>query len=303
MQPHGPSVGPRAVQQIGQLLHCLLALGDLLSFTSMGARTEAISVRPEDLVEALDRGQRRWPLRSTRAAPARSALPAVPARSRRDKTISFRWESAGRGAERGSAVRAEWGTGTGERAMLASPRFPTGVENPMRRPTTATPAVLFLVLLFSLPLGGCGDDDGPASPNGGSDPDPDSTAASMTAVVDGEAWTAVTASAFVSTSGFVTIGASNVGGEFGIGLGFPDQGVGTYAIGPGAITNANVISLAGASWIASTDRGSGSIVVTERSDDRIVGTFSFTAPLASGSGPPDTRTVSEGAFDLPLDVQ
>jgi hypothetical protein len=184
--------------------------------------------------------------------------------------------------------------------MLAVPCATTGVENPMRRPTTATSAFLCLLLL-SLVLAGCGDDDDPTGPNGGNEPDP--TAASMTAVLDGETWTAVTASAFVSTTGNVTIGSSNLGGEFGIGLGFPDDGVGTYTIGPGAITNANVISLDGGSWVASTDRGSGTIVVTERGDDRIVGTFSFTAPLASGSGSPDTRTVTDGAFDLPVDAQ
>lgn len=46
--------------------------------------------------------------------------------------------------------------------------------------------------------------------------------------------------------------------------------------------------------------GGGSIIVTSQTADRIVGTFSFTAELYTGSGTPVTRTVTDGAFDLPV---
>jgi hypothetical protein len=66
------------------------------------------------------------------------------------------------------------------------------------------------------------------------------------------------------------------------------------------IANGNVTTTAGNSWIASWDKGSGTITVTSMTSDRIVGTFEFSAPLSIGSGPPATMFVTSGAFDLPL---
>jgi len=151
---------------------------------------------------------------------------------------------------------------------------------------------LSLVLVLAGVLG-CGGDD-PAAPGDGTP-----QGAGMTAKIDGETWTAVTAFGFRG-GGLVSVGGANLNGEYGIGFGFQDMGVGDYVIGPGSTANGNVSDLAGNSWVASADDGSGIITVTTLTADRIAGTFQYTAPRRLGTGGPDQRVVTEGVFDVPI---
>ena len=163
----------------------------------------------------------------------------------------------------------------------------------MRIRYAMAPAILLVTVLL---VTGCGGDDDPASPgggNGGGNP----TGVNMSATVDGGAWQAVTANA-INNSGIIAVGSSNVNGDTGIGFGFQDNGTGTYTIGPGQITNANITSVSGSSWSANGGTGSGSIVVTTLTADRIAGTFQFTAERLIGTGTPATRVVTNGTFDL-----
>lgn len=152
-----------------------------------------------------------------------------------------------------------------------------------------------LILVLTLAAGCGGDDDNPTSPGGGNGGG--TGGVKMSATVDGTAWQAFTATA-INNSGVIAIGSSNASGEIGIGFGFQDAGPGTYTIGPGQIATANVISLDGTGWVANDARGSGSIVVTTLTADRIAGTFEFTAMRTVGTGNPATRVVTDGSFDL-----
>ena len=157
------------------------------------------------------------------------------------------------------------------------------------------PVLPVLILVLFLVAGCGGDDDNPADPGGGNGGG--TNGVKMSATVDGSAWQAVTAYA-LNNGGIVAVGSSNENGETGIGFGFQDNGTGTYTIGPGLIPNANITSLGGTSWSASSSNGSGTIVVTTLTADRIAGTFEFIAERITGTGEPATRTVTNGTFDL-----
>lgn len=151
--------------------------------------------------------------------------------------------------------------------------------------------------VLTLGLAGCGGDDDPVAPAG---PGNNNTGAgTMTALIDGVAWTAV-ATTGVNQSGIVAIGGSNLGGVLGIGLGFAGTMADTYLIGPGHIGNGNVTSLAGSGWVASGGNGNGTINVTSLTATRIIGTFSFTAPATVAGTTPAVRVVTQGTFDVPF---
>ena len=52
------------------------------------------------------------------------------------------------------------------------------------------------------------------------------------------------------------------------------------------------------SWMCSTSQGEGTVTISELTDDRIVGTFSFSAPALITSGAMGTKFISEGSFDV-----
>jgi hypothetical protein len=52
------------------------------------------------------------------------------------------------------------------------------------------------------------------------------------------------------------------------------------------------------SWLCATSQGTGSVVITELSSTRIVGTFSFSAPALITSGAMGTKVISSGSFDV-----
>jgi len=157
---------------------------------------------------------------------------------------------------------------------------------------------ILLLALLTLALASCGDDKSPTGTGGGGGGDGGGTN-TMAATVDGEAWTAVTANAF-NQSGIVVVGSSNLGGELGIGFGFVDSGARTYSIGLNEVTNFNITGLTGNAWSARGVLGSGTLTVTTLSATRLAGSFEFTAPLSVGTGPPATRVVTNGVFDLEL---
>lgn len=159
---------------------------------------------------------------------------------------------------------------------------------------------LFLLALLTLALASCGDDKSPTGTGGtGGGGGSGGSTITMTATVDGQPWTAVSINAF-DQSGIIVVGSSNVGGTIGIGFGFSSTGPGTYDVGLNEITNFNVTGLSGSSWGASGVRGSGTLTITTVTATRLVGTFEFTAPLVVGTGPPATRVVTNGVFDLEL---
>jgi hypothetical protein len=141
------------------------------------------------------------------------------------------------------------------------------------------------LLLFS---NACGGDDDPAGPGGGGVP------GTMTARVDGQSWTATMINRGRSGTQMVISGTAQ---GVTINLQVSNPAPGTITLEPGNLTNLNVAQ-GTQGWVASAGTGSGSITFTTLTDTRAVGSFAFTGELIMGSGPPATRQVTEGAFDI-----
>jgi Family of unknown function (DUF6252) len=145
-------------------------------------------------------------------------------------------------------------------------------------------------LLASLALTACGGSDstgpGPASNT-------------MTAQVDGAAWTAATRGA-TYVNGVLTITGTNAA-QLLVTIGVSNvTGPGTFSLAGGNQNGAlgNVINGA-AIWASSLAGGSGTITVTSLTATAVTGTFSFTAVPATASAT-GTRQVTSGQFNLPL---
>lgn len=144
-----------------------------------------------------------------------------------------------------------------------------------------------LILFMALLLAACGSDS-PAGPNAGGN-------GNMSARIDGESWSSVMEQVSFSAGAIIVAGADGAGRA--IGMGWREEGVGSYTIGPGELANANFTSGA-ALWNASAQQGSGTVVVTARSPNRVAGTFSFTLEPVPNTDATGTRSVTQGTFDL-----
>ena len=151
-------------------------------------------------------------------------------------------------------------------------------------------AKLVLIAVSVLCLTACGGD----SPTG---PDTNLPAnGTMSATVDGNAWTAIQIAA-VNSNGIVAISGSDAS-LLAVGFGFVGQTTGTYTIGATSPANANVIDNLTTTWTANSFQGSGVITVATLTATGASGTFNYTAPLASVTGTPATRVVTNGRFNV-----
>ncbi len=162
-----------------------------------------------------------------------------------------------------------------------------------RRSGPQVTVLMTVILLGLLALGGCGSDDNPTDPGGGGG------GGTMTATVNGEPFSAAIVQG-VRNGGALGVGASNVGAELTIGLGWLDTGEPSYNISVGSAATGTVVKAAGGTWQASGDQGSGTIIVETLTATRVAGKFSFTAVLVSTTGTPATMTVTNGTFDAEL---
>jgi hypothetical protein len=139
---------------------------------------------------------------------------------------------------------------------------------------------------------GCGGSD-----NAVTDPNANGTGKNMSAKVDGGAWVAAAVTTFKSSGGLIISGAST--GGVGISLGFSTtQGTGAQIIGGSGASGLGLVTTATQSWESNGQQGSGSVTLATLTASRVVGTFTFTAPLFGTVGPPATRTVTSGTFDV-----
>jgi hypothetical protein len=138
------------------------------------------------------------------------------------------------------------------------------------------------------------------------DPLDDFINGTLTATADGSNFVSDRRALSLFGQGNVTVDAQHTiaGGYRGITLHVANvTSTGTYTFG-GANSNVATFSLtdlAGATmtWTASSDGGSGTVVITELSGTRVAGTFDFTANAASG-GATGTKNVVSGIFSIDL---
>ena len=130
------------------------------------------------------------------------------------------------------------------------------------------------------------DTTGPAKPNGGS----------MSAVIDGAEWTAVSIAIDSLAPSSIVVWGSKETERLAIAIPV-DQGPGTQTIGSTTPVFAGLVA-GSQSWLASrTQGGSGSVTLTTVVPGHIVGTFEFTLAAHEGSLPADRR-VNSGRFDV-----
>ncbi len=149
-----------------------------------------------------------------------------------------------------------------------------------------------MTLTAVLVLAACGDD--PLSPD---ERDSQLPNGSMSARVDGDAWTATAALAVAYTGGILAFAGSDAS-QVTIGLGFIPDGLKTYPIGPSEPTNGNLSLGSTQSWAASASMGSGTVTLTSFTANSASGTFMFVADPVASTGATGTRSVTEGVFDV-----
>jgi hypothetical protein len=158
----------------------------------------------------------------------------------------------------------------------------------MRRALAYT---LFTILIAATACGG--GSNGPTAPPGGSGP------GTMTAQVNGSAWTATVVKRAFVNSGLVTIQGSDGSRIITIVARASAAGAYSLAVGNGIGHNAlyTVISPA-ANWSTALTGGTGTITITAISATNVSGTFIFTATSSvSGTAP---AQITAGQFNLPL---
>ena len=138
---------------------------------------------------------------------------------------------------------------------------------------------------------GCGGDN--TGPNGQTNGD-------MTAKIDGASFTSVTtlAQRNVTNSGTIIAVSGADSHGLGLGFGFVDAGVGTYAIGGLTPTNATVLDGTGKVWTAGVTGGSGTLTVTALDATHVAGTFAYSAVASAQTGATGTKAVTQGVFDV-----
>jgi hypothetical protein len=152
---------------------------------------------------------------------------------------------------------------------------------------------------------GCGGGASPTDPNTPPPPAPLPGGGSASAQVNGQAFAPITtASATHAFSGGYNISLNRVQGldarAININL-MNIVGTGTYPLGTGAGVSGGlgIYAEAGGGWGTPLSGDAGTITLSTLTDTRIAGTFSFTADVLS-TGATGVRTITGGAFDLPL---
>jgi hypothetical protein len=173
----------------------------------------------------------------------------------------------------------------------------------MRKYTTPSVVSAVVLALFTACSSNDENSGAPGTP-AGPGPGPAAGTGSITAVIDGQSWSAGPGPAGCRLGALSQGGAIGICGTDGV-YQIPlsvRAAIGTYQLGVAASggESASLIQLANqAIWAPSRLQGSGEIVVSSLTATTISGTFTFTGgPLV----PPATgiRTVTNGQFNLPV---
>lgn len=151
-------------------------------------------------------------------------------------------------------------------------------------------AVKFLtliVLISSIGFVSCKKDEDPASPG--------TSNGSISLKYAGTAWNASLAVQAISTGGVINVTGSDSEARQAAVMLYGISSTGTYEITTGSAHQLRWTEGINPeqTYVASGILGSGTIVVTELTDAKIKGTFSFTGANTAGA----TKTISDGSFE------
>jgi hypothetical protein len=120
----------------------------------------------------------------------------------------------------------------------------------------------------------------------------------MSATIDGQAWTGNLATAATYQNNILAFAGTNNSFQINITL-TGVTGTGTITLGSGQLSIATVatVSTTPQTWLTSSTGGSGSVVITSLSSTGAAGTFSFTG-VAAGGGATGTKAVTSGQFNV-----
>lgn len=115
----------------------------------------------------------------------------------------------------------------------------------------------------------------------------------MSAKVDGAAWSTLAVGGSVSNGAVILAGSD---GTQTIGISFA-AAAGTQTISAGTIVSGS-LTIGSLTWKAGPGSGTGTVTVTAATANHFAGTFSFTAQGLVASTTPATRQVTAGTFDV-----
>ena len=119
----------------------------------------------------------------------------------------------------------------------------------------------------------------------------------MSATIDGKAWSSPTPSGTYKNN-IVSIAGIDLGITSAVSLASGVTGPGSYSLGVGnQLAGSAIVTKGGQGWASALQGGSGTLVFTTLTANHVVGTFSFTAVAASG-GATGTVSVTNGKFDI-----
>ena len=124
------------------------------------------------------------------------------------------------------------------------------------------------------------------------------TNGTMSASIDGQAWTGNLATAATYQNNILAFAGTNNSFQINITL-TGVTGTGTITLGSGQLSIATVatVSTSPQTWLTSATGGTGSVVITSLSSTGASGTFSFTG-VAAGGGATGTKAVTSGQFNV-----
>jgi Family of unknown function (DUF6252) len=163
---------------------------------------------------------------------------------------------------------------------------------------TLQSALRYCAATTALGLISCGN------PTEGAAPEPGPVV--LSAVVNGVPLRSANAAAVLNGAGMFTIATSVDANAPAVSLRlFSISKPGTYPLGvtPAVIGGSGEVAVAGAVFKTPNTGAAGSVTITAVSLTRIVGTFQFIAARAVDFTASDTRTVTDGQFDLPVSGQ
>lgn len=140
----------------------------------------------------------------------------------------------------------------------------------------------------------CGSDS-----SGSTEPPQSALNGSMSAVVDGDQWTATVAVQAAYANGILALSGVDASNST-IAMAMAPSGPGSYSIGVAEPTNAAYTLTGGQAlvWQAVSTLGSGSVELQTLTATEATGTFHFELPAVASSGASGTKSITEGKFDV-----